>query len=282
MSTQKQIRIVKSNGDEVFYSRDKLRSNISKVTSDEVKSEEIVDFVESHLFDGIPTSKIYQLAYSFLKKSRSPRAAGRYRLKKAIFDLGPSGYAFEIFVGKLFESFGFSVQVGQIMQGKCVQHEIDVVAKKEKVITIVETKFRGDFKGKINVQVPLYIHSRFDDIKSNLSTDPIFHDYTINGFVVTNARFTEDAIKYAECVGLDLISWDYPEDGSLKYYIDRSGLHPLTSLHSLRVTDKKKLLEHEVVLCEELAENQDLMLELGIDKQRIKKVLNEASLLIRS
>lgn len=282
MSNSDQIKVVKSNGEEVLYSREKLQNTISLAGADDLNSEQIADYVEQNLYDGISTSRIYQLAYSFLRKKRSHRAAGRYRLKKAIFDLGPSGYPFEIFIGKLFESFGFSVKVGQIMQGKCVQHEVDVVASRDKTLTIVETKFRGDFRGKTNVQVPLYIHSRFNDIKAKLIENEKYRDFTINGYVVTNARFTMDAINYAECVGLGLMSWDYPSKASLKYYIDRSGLHPLTSLHTLRKTDKKMLLDNGIVLCRELESHQDLMLQNGLNKQRVNRVLSEASMLIKS
>ncbi len=282
MSRSSQIKVVKSNGEQVLYSREKLQNTISLAGADDLKSEQIADYVEQNLYDGIPTSKIYQLAYSLLRKKRSHRAAGRYRLKKAIFDLGPSGYPFEIFIGKLFESFGFSVKVGQIMQGKCVQHEVDVVASRDKTLTIVEIKFRGNFRGKANVQVPLYIHSRFNDIKAKLIENERYRDYKIEGYVVTNTRFTLDAINYAECTGLGLISWDYPSNASLKYYIDRSGLHPLTSLHTLRKTDKKMLLDNGIVLCRELESHQDLMLENGLNKQRVSRVLSEASMLIKS
>jgi hypothetical protein len=132
------------------------------------------------------------------------------------------------------------------------------------------------------VQVPLYIHSRFNDIREKWKTEEKYKNRKIRGFVTTNARFTIDAIKYAECVGLGLISWDYPQSGSLKYFIDQSGLHPLTSLHSLRKTDQKQFLQKGVVLCRELFQQQDFMHDLGFSPQKISKVLKEADLLIRS
>ena len=201
-----QIQVIKNTGEEVFYDSNKLRASLLKAGATEQESQLVQAAVESKLVDGLATKKIYQYAHEQLKKQRSHRVAGRFGLKKAIFNLGPSGYPFEIFVGRLFESFGFSVRVGVMMQGKCIQHEVDVVARRPGEIIIVETKFRGDFKGKTTVQVPLYIHSRFNDIKEKLEEDHQGEDIEVRGSVVTNARFTADAIKYAECVGLQMIS----------------------------------------------------------------------------
>ena len=277
-----ELQIIKSDGSKTHFDPEKLRSALFRSGASEEDTNKVLQIVESKLYEGVSTKNIYDYAYKQLKLQKAHRTAGRYRLKKAIFDLGPSGYPFEIFVGKLFESFGYTTQVGQIIQGKCVQHEVDVVAQKDNVKVIVETKFRGDFRGKTTVQVPLYINSRFADIKAKWCNSPEYKDIDIQGYVVTNTRFTVDAIKYAECVGLGLISWDYPADGSLKKYIDESGLHPLTSLHKLRKTDKKFLLEKGIVLCSELYSHQELLSESGLNERQIKAVLKEAETLIGS
>jgi len=197
-------------------------------------------------------------------------------------DLGPTGYPFENFVGKLFESMGYQVKVGVLIHGKCVKHEVDVVATKENEQIIIETKFRADFRGKVNVQVPLYIHSRFNDIKAKWEEENRYPNLNLHGYVVTNGRLTEDSINYAQCVGLGMISWDYPSENSLKNYIDTSGLHPLTSLHSLRKLDKRALLEKDLVLASQLIERQDLLKEINLNDKQIKRILNEAELLIRT
>ena len=275
MDDTNQILIVKSDGSRVPFSRGKLINALQNSGADHEQANQIVNQVEQRIYDGIPSKKIYQFAYSLLKK-KSYHTAGRYRLKKAIFELGPSGYPFEIFIGRLFESFGYHVKVGQQIQGKCVQHEVDVVATKPGEQVIVECKFHSDYRSKTNVQVPLYINSRFEDIKAKWAGDNQYKKLNVKGFVVTNSRFTQDAVKYAECAGLGLISWDYPKDGSLKYYIDRSGLHPVTSLHSLNKSQKNLLLSEGVVLCSELLSQKELLNNIAMKDTQIKKVLNEA------
>lgn len=278
-SNHSHIRVQKATGEKVPYEREKLITALKFSGISEVELDRIIPFVESHLFDGISTKKLHALAYSQLRKKKAYGEAGRYRLKKGIFDLGPSGYPFEKFIGRVFESFGYEVQTGVLVQGKCIHHEVDVVAKKPGEEIIVEAKFRSDYNGKTTVQVPLYIHSRFNDIKALRKEHG--DNTLIKGFVVTNARFTLDAIKYSECVGLGLMSWDYPEGKSLKHFIDRSGLHPLTSLHSISKSDKRKLLDKGIVLCSEIEENKQILFDSGLTQNQVSKILNEVDLMIR-
>ena len=280
MTVNKNISIIKADGTRVLYDRNKLISALRNSGAEINQSREIVRKVEQKLYDGIPSRKIYQLAYSLLRQKKAHRVAGRYRLKKAIFDLGPSGFPFEQFVGRLFESFGYQVKTGQHIQGKCVDHEVDVVAVKPGEQIIIECKFHSDYRAKTNVQVPLYINSRFKDIKEKWAEENRFKDMNVRGFVATNARFTKDAIAYAECAGLGLISWDYPKDGSLKYFTDKSGLHPLTSLRTLNKGQKKELLGAGIVLCRELIKNEHLLKEQGMNEKQIRRVLEEARYLI--
>jgi hypothetical protein len=273
------ITVLKSNGDKVPFDKDKILSALKYSGAGKEESYHILQQIESKLYNGIPTSKIYQLAYSLLKKKKSHRTAGRYRLKKAIFELGPSGYAFELFVSRLFESWGHHVKTDQLIRGKCILHEVDVLATKPGLITFVECKFRGDYRGKTDVKVPLYIHSRFNDIEAKWRENPEYENTKIKGFVVTNARFTKDAIEYAECAGLGLISWDYPAESSLKYYIDKSGMHPITSLHSLTKAQKSKLLKDGIILCRELVKSESALRGQGMSDKQIAKVLSEARLI---
>lgn len=76
---------------------------------------------------------------------------------------------------------------------------------------MVECKFHSSRDTKSDVKVPLYIHSRFDDIRKELSRQNPGGKMSFEGWLVTNTRFTEDAIRFGRCAGLHLVSWDYPE-----------------------------------------------------------------------
>ncbi|MFT6797141.1 MAG: hypothetical protein ACJART_002292, partial [Maribacter sp.] len=140
MDAETEIDIIKSSGKKVRFSLDKLRNSLKHSGADHNLVEEIVDKVRNELYEGISTNEIYNRAYALLKKKKSAFAS-KYKLKKAIYELGPTGFPFERFISAILEYSGFSTKVGIIMDGICVTHEIDVVAEKNGNITIVECKF---------------------------------------------------------------------------------------------------------------------------------------------
>lgn len=269
------IRVIKGNGEKALFDREKLKQALASSGAGTDEQEKIAAVVESRIFDGIPTKRIYQMAFDLLKRE-SRKIAGRYRLKNAIMEMGPTGFPFEVFVGKIFETMGYEVETGVIVQGKCVQHEVDVIARKPGEMMMLECKFHMDTSTKSGVQVPLYIQSRYLDVKSAWEKQ-YGKELHYSGGVVTNTRFSDDAIQYGNCAGLVLISWDYPSDTGLKYWIDKTGLQPVTSLISLTKKDKQFLLNKEIVLCSQLEENKELLKEMGISDFQIRKILNEAA-----
>lgn len=273
--------MLKGNGEEQVFDRNKLIQALERAGTSKDNCEEVVKLVESKLFDGITTKQIYSFAFSILRQ-KSKRNAGRYKLKSAIFNLGPTGFPFEVFVGRLFETLGYKVEVGVLMPGKCVEHEVDVLAKKAGKIVVVECKFHQEQRAKTSVQVPLYVHSRFQDIEAKWRMDHPDSEIQFEGHVVTNTRFSKDAEDYAKCAGLGMISWNYPQNNSLRTIIDKSGLHPLTSLLSLRKDEQKALLEEGIVLCRELPSQQKLLHQMHISKKRISKILDEAEALVKN
>ena len=269
------IRVIKGNGEKVLFEREKLKQALGSSGAGTAEQEKITSMVEARIYDGIPTKRIYRMAFDLLKKD-SYKAAGRYRLKNAIMEMGPTGFPFEVFVGKIFETMGYEVETGVIVKGKCIQHEVDVIARKPGEMIMVECKFHMDSSSKSGVQVPLYIQSRYLDVKAAWE-EQYGKDLRYRGGVVTNTRFSDDALQYAACAGLVLISWDYPLDTGLKYWIDKTGLQPVTSLISLTKKEKQFLLEKGIVLCSQLEENKVLLKEMGISDFQIRKILNEAA-----
>ena len=275
------ITIIKASGEKAPFQMEKVRRSLERAGANEITINEIVKNIEDIVFDGMTTKKIYQMAFMMLKR-KSRVSASKYKLKKALMELGPSGYPFEKFVGKLLEHEGFQTQVSSIIQGSCVTHEVDVIAQKDKKHYMIECKYHSDQGRFCNVKIPLYIHSRFLDVEKQWEKQQGHKTKFHQGGVYTNTRFTTDAIQYGTCVGLMLTSWDYPEGNGLKERIDKSGLHPLTSLTTLTKAEKSKLLDKGIVLCKELHETPTLLNEIGIDKTRHKKILEDSEALCKN
>lgn len=269
------INIVKKSGDIVAFDVEKLINSLRRVHASEDIIQQIVSEIQSTIYEGITTKKIYQIAFDMLKK-QSRVSASKYKLKNALLELGPSGFPFEKLVGKLMAHEGFSTQVGVIVQGNCVSHEIDVIAQKEDNHYFIECKFHSDQGRFCNVKIPLYVNSRFLDVEKQWKKQKSNEGKISKGGVYTNTRFTTDAIQYGICAGLLMASWDYPLGNGLKERIDISGLHPLTALTTLTKNEKTKLLDIGLVLCREIYEQPDVLNQIGISKPRHKNILEDA------
>jgi hypothetical protein len=269
------MKIIKNSGDIVDFSRNKLRRSLQRSGASENEIENIILNVESQIHDGMKTKQIYRIVGKMLKKISASHAA-RYNLRTAIQQLGPAGFFFEKFVSQIFESEGYETMTNLMLKGTCVSHEIDVMLKKDKIVTMIECKFHARSASVSDVKVPMYILSRFNDLKSN--KHPIFN--TMDSIdickIVTNNRFTRDAETFANCVGLDLLSWDYPQNDSLKTKIDANALYPVTCLTTLTMVEKEKLLILEIILARHLVESSAMLVTIGISENRQKNILNEA------
>ena len=242
----------------------------------EANSENILNQVLPHIYEGMRTRKIYQLAFKILRSSSRPLAA-RYRLRTAIMELGPSGFPFEKFIGEVLTCQGFSVEVGVFVSGRCVTHEVDVIAGRGNKIYLVECKYHNQHGTVNNIKIPLYIQARFEDIKAAWKDLPSHQGKLHQGWVVSNTRFSSDAIRYAECIGLKLIGWNYPRKGNLQDLVESEGLYPLTCLTTLTKSEKQQLLDRRIVLCQELVEHPAYLAQIGVKSNRLQLVKAEAA-----
>ena len=271
-----QIHVTKYSGETEPYDESKLRHSLSSAGANPDTIDQITQSIRDQLYEGISTQKIYTEAFRQLRAD-SQRTAGRYKLKEALFELGPTGYPFETFVGELLNRQGYTTDVGVIVAGNCITHEIDVIAQKDNEFLMVECKFHIRNQHKCGVQVPLYIQSRFLDVKGQWSRQPGHKNKTHKGWVVTNTRFSSDAEAYATCIGLKLLSWDYPKKDGIKDLVKRYNLHPVTCLSSLEKNEKVILLEHNVIFCKQICEDKQVLKSAGINPRHVNKIAKEAA-----
>ena len=273
------MKIVKHSGNIVDYNPLKLKQSLLKSGASKLEVEAILHTIEGQIYEGISTKQIYKMAFSLLKKASHSQAA-RYNLKEAIRLLGPTGFFFEKYIARLFSSENYQTLTNFILQGKCVSHEIDVLLKKDNAIAMVECKFHLGKDANSDVKVPMYILSRFNDLKENRHTIYTRNDSISQCWIVTNNRFTADAIAFAKCSKLNLLSWNYPENNNLKTKNDSNYMYPVTCLTTLSLAEKDKLLVLDVILVKEVINNSDCLEKIGLSPNRIKNVLKEASELV--
>lgn len=217
------MRIRKASGELEDFKAEKLRRSLQRSGASPALRERILKHVKSELYEGMTTQEIYTHALGLLKKTRSA-AAYRYHLKQAVMNLGPSGYPFEDLVAAVLSSDGYQTKVRQLVPGKCLKHEVDIIAQKKGEGYLVETKFHNKPGIKEDIQTALYVYARFLDIKEAHETLPFTQDGAVfhQAWLVTNTKVTAAVKTYGECVGLRVVSWDYPENFCLRRLLEKS------------------------------------------------------------
>ena len=268
------IQVKKANGELQPFSTEKLERSLRNSGADRVLIAEILKEINSWIFEGVTTKRIYDSAFAYLRRKKNSSSL-RYKLKQAMMELGPTGHPFEHFMGKIMENQGYKTEVAQIVRGFCVTHEVDVIATKEKHQLIAECKYGQSSDKSVSVQVPLYVHSRVNDIIRIREKLPEFQGYTFQGMVATNTRFTQDSITYSRCSGLKLLGWDYPEGQGLKDLIDRENIYPITVLQTLTKAQLQLLFEKNIVVCSQILNNIESLDFLRLSPAKQSKLLEE-------
>ena len=267
------LYVTKSDGSTEAFREEKLTESLKRAGARSDVAEKIVKDVLQNARDGVSTQDIYQQAFRDLKHEHRPTAA-RYSLRRALFDLGPTGFPFEDFIEALFKVEGYTTKVRQHVEGACVSHELDVVATNDEECVAVEVKFHNKIGTRTDTKVTLYMHARMHDIFEKRNEDP--SSCPVNrALLVTNTKFTRTAITYSECVGLELMGWDYPKNNGLADRIEAHGLYPITALTRISNAQKEALLREGIVLCRDLKEKQEALIHLGLSKDKAHQVIAE-------
>lgn len=273
-SLHREIVIRKASGDEEIFEIGKLERSLHNSGADRKSIKRVMNDIENWVYDGVTTKKIYSRAFTLLKRDKGSSAM-RYKLKKAIFELGPTGYPFEQYMGQLFAKQGYEIEVGVVVDGHCLTHEMDVIATKKPIQHIMECKYHKDQGKTVSIQVPLYVRSRVNDIIRKREQMPEFKGLSFKAWVVTNTRFSPDSIKYGNCSGMKLLAWDYPQGHGLKDMIERVKVFPITVLTQLTKKEKQNLLDQDIVSCAQLLQNLHLLTPLNLSVRKQARLLND-------
>ena len=267
--------ITKADGSTEYFKVEKLRRSLRRAGAAPDEVNEIVAELTKSLRSGMFTQEIYREAFSLLRKHQAP-AAARYSLRRALFGLGPTGFPFELFLSRLFELDGYKTTTGSIISGKCAEHEIDVAAYKDDHSFVAEAKFHARPGIKSDLQVAMYSYARLLDLKeAKICTDDICG---IKEFwLITNTKFTSAAERYGECVGIKLLSWDYPRNNNLHDRIQKANIYPITVLQSLSPSQIETLISRNVILCREILTQPSVLRHLHLSTKKHEAVIQEAT-----
>lgn len=272
MRNKHHFQILKSSGYPENFSKKKLLHSLVRTGLPKRQCEYIADEVCQDIVEGQKTSDIYRKTLRLVRE-RSPLAGIQYSLKRAIFELGPTGHHFEEFVARYFQELGYRTKTCQILKGKWVDHEIDVVAINHQEKFYVECKFHNRMGIKNDIKTALYVKARWDDLKSGTA------GIGLSGFyLASNTAFSQDALKYAKGTGLRLLGVNAPTDKSFLEHIKELKLYPITSLKSLNKHAKKLLIEKGLILAKDLRGQETILYKLGFGEVEVKNIQDEVDI----
>lgn len=270
------ITIIKSSGRREKFLLEKLAESLTRSGAPPEVALDIARQVERQISPTSHTKAIFRLAKRMLRKHNA--ASGmKYSLKSALSALGPSGYPFEKYVARILKVYGYDVEVDKILGGYCVNHEVDVYGRKGNEHCVIECKYHSNGGNPTDVKIALYVHARFEDIRKAFVAK-LDKEVLLRGWLVTNTRCTADAIKYAECAGLKIVSWRYPEKGSLEKLIEEKRLYPVTVLPSARKKELESLFRNNIILAQEIADMDErtFLKKSGLDSESALIIKKEA------
>jgi Holliday junction resolvase-like predicted endonuclease len=267
--------VVKKSGEREPFSQKKYQSALQRAGVSGEHIEKITQEITEHIYDGIPTTKLYAITFDVLK-SYDRTCASKYSLKESLRELGPTGFPFERLVARLFEHKGHKTTRDQTLSGTCITHELDVIAYDKNICKLVECKFSNDMGDRMSVHVPMYMKSRFDDIfdaNKTWQSKPI-GTYS-QCWIVTNAKVSYQSIDFSRCKNIHLLGWDHPQGKNLEQELERYALYPVTALMQLSRNEAHQLIKKGYVICKDILDQNPSAQELGMPENRYNAVRDE-------
>ncbi|MBU4023163.1 restriction endonuclease [Patescibacteria group bacterium] len=275
----KEIFVINLKGEKEPFSSVKVFQSAKRAGASSALAKEISKKIETLVYDGMETKEIFLKVKKFLR-DKDEQAGIRFNLREAMRKLGPSGFPFEKYIGEIFSVNGFKVELNQIIIGKYVDYEIDFIAQKENLVYLGECKFRHRRGERIDMPITLAFSAKFEDIKQG-NYFKKFENCEIKPIIVTNAKFSSQAKKYAKGVGIELLGWNYPDNKGLEKMIETEDLYPITIFSSLNGFLVDIFSQNKLMLAKDILKfsPEQLAKKLKINQSKVLPIIQEARIL---
>lgn len=278
----KGIFVINLKGEKELFSYKKVFQSARRAGASSALAKEIAGKIEALVYDGMETKEIF-LKVKKLLRQQDKGISIRFNLKEAMRKLGPSGFPFEKYIGEIFSVHGFKVELNQNIQGKYAEYEIDFIAQKKNLVYISECKFRHRRGERVDMSIVLAFSAKFQDIEQGNYFER-FKGCEIKPIIITNAKFSSQAKKYAKGVGIELLGWNYPDNKGLEKMIETENLYPITIFPSFNGFLVDVFSENKLMLAKDVLRfpPEKLAQKLGINEDKIIPLAQEAKDLFKN
>jgi len=236
------MQVIKYSGGIEPFEPQKIEYTIQEAGGSKKLAQEAVEEVKKNFHKNMKTEEILNLLLKFLEKE--PGVSERYDLKRAIMSLGPSGFPFETFFAHILNNYGYKTKVGEKLIENNIVYEIDIIAQKiHGKKFMIECKYHNKLGTMTKIHHAEKTYRRFLKLKRYNFYQP---------WLATNTKCSSDTINYSKKVNLKITSWAYPKEESLRVFIERKKLYPITILKSLPNGIKEKLYNSKILIAKDL------------------------------
>lgn len=274
------VNVKKADGSLQIFKRGKVLRTCRRMGLSGKEAEEVVSEIERKIYDGIPTKKIINMILQHGKRHK-PHFGHMRDLREALGGMR-SKPDFEQFVAMLLENRGYKTETNKIVRGKCVEHEVDVIATKGGEVIYVEVKHHDQFHTFTGLDTLLEINSTFQDLADGYSAGKNKHNFT-NAMLVTNTKVSNHARSYASCRGIDAIAWQVPPHRGIESYIHDKSFYPITILKDIDKNIQGKLGDSGVYTIEQLVKSDrtELSKSTGLAEKYLAEIVQKAEQILR-
>ncbi len=269
------VLVTKADGSVEPYSREKVVRTCLKMGVGRGEAEDVADYVEQRLYEGVSTGEVYRVIMQRLRKHR-PEIAFRRDLRAAISLLRPKP-DWELFVRMLLAKDSYRVEGNRLLRGRCVENEVDGLLYSGSEIILLETKHHANPHTKTALDIPREARSIFEDVVEGYELG--YHAVKPTGTVIVcNTKLTEQAVQYANCRGIRFISWKYPTGRGLEDLIEMHNVYPTTLLSEVSGAVEAALGDAGIVSLGQLAAGDPSYLARlsGVDKAKLQGLIKRA------
>ena len=269
------IFVIKADGSRQLFDREKVVRTCIRMCA----SREIAEEIEMKIYEGIETSKILQMIFRLLSKYKR-EVKHIICLRRSLSLLNPKP-DFERFIQILLSEHGYEVTPNKILRGKCVEHEVDAIVRKNGITYFIEVKHHYNYHSYTGLDESRIARAILEDVTEGYQLG--LNDSRIDkAMIICNTKFSDHAKRYAECRGISQIGWNSPPYRSLQTLIEEKKLYPITCLKGIRTTTKEKLASAGIILLKQLTEiSPEELMKTGISKKTLDSMIKKARTLIK-
>ncbi|MEJ2281441.1 MAG: restriction endonuclease [Candidatus Bathyarchaeota archaeon] len=269
------IYVTKADGTTQLFEREKVVNTCLRMGATRTVAELVATKIESKIYNGVDTRRILQMIFRYLRKHK-PVIQHQIDLRKALSLFNPAP-EFEHFIQVLLNENGYKVSPNQIVKGRCVEHEIDAIARKNGQTCLVEIKHHYNYHTTTSLDVSRISRAVFEDVTEGyeLGLNDLKIDFSL---IICNTKLSEHARRYADCRGISHIGWGSPKNRDLQTLISKKKLYPVTLLKKLNSQTKHQLTSNHIMLLRDLIEKNlsELRKLTGISKEKLQGIVNNA------